>query len=268
MLNQEEYDRIARSDCFVCRIVAGKPLIANVQIVYEDDQVIAFLNQFPTQEGYTIVCPKRHVERFESDLSVEEWLHLQTVVQPGRAGTANRGDREDERLRSGFGLCFHSGLELLCRLWSPGVVERFDFAALDDEFPDAIQRGDAEFAEIVEGNRAHPANDVPFHDEADGFQVEVAIGESLLPLTDRIGRLESSAALVPDNRIGGERRHRLLYVVRVFSVDQRSDDDPGLKGGERLRRKGEIEGFDFVVGDDDFPIAAHRRNSQVAESIE
>jgi histidine triad (HIT) family protein len=81
MFDREEYDRIARSDCFICRIVAGNPLIANPQIVYEDEQVIAFLNQFPTQEGYTIVCPKRHVERFESDLSAEEWLHLQSVVQ-------------------------------------------------------------------------------------------------------------------------------------------------------------------------------------------
>src|SRR4051812_36542923 len=81
MFNRDEYDRLARSDCFVCRIVVGKPLIANPHVVYEDDQVIAFFNQFPTQEGYTIVCPKRHVERFESDLSAEEWLYLQAVVQ-------------------------------------------------------------------------------------------------------------------------------------------------------------------------------------------
>lgn len=81
LMDDAEYDRIARSDCFVCRIVAGNPLIPNVQIVYENEQVIAFLNQFPTQEGYTIVCPKRHAERFESDLTTEEWLHLQTVVQ-------------------------------------------------------------------------------------------------------------------------------------------------------------------------------------------
>jgi diadenosine tetraphosphate (Ap4A) HIT family hydrolase len=88
LMDAAEYDRIARSDCFVCRIVAGNPLIPNVQIVYEDEQVIAFLNQFPTQEGYTIVCPKRHAERFESDLSAEEWLHLQTVVQRVARGIA------------------------------------------------------------------------------------------------------------------------------------------------------------------------------------
>lgn len=81
MLNLEEYDRIARSDCFVCRIVAGRPLVPDPCIIYEDEQVIAFLNQFPTQKGYTLVCPKRHVERFESDLTIEEWLHLQSVAR-------------------------------------------------------------------------------------------------------------------------------------------------------------------------------------------
>lgn len=80
-ISADEYDRIARSGCFVCRIVEGNPLVANPQIVYEDEQVIAFLNQFPPQEGYTIVCPKRHIERFESDMTAEEWLHLQSVVQ-------------------------------------------------------------------------------------------------------------------------------------------------------------------------------------------
>ena len=65
----------------MCRIIAGKPLVPNPQIVYEDEQVIAFLNQFPTQEGYTIVCPKRHIERFEAEMSMDEWLHLQSVVQ-------------------------------------------------------------------------------------------------------------------------------------------------------------------------------------------
>ena len=80
-MTPDEYDRIARSNCFVCRIVEGKPLVANPHIVYEDEQVIAFLNQFPPQEGYTLVCPKRHVERLESDLMAEEWLHLQMVVQ-------------------------------------------------------------------------------------------------------------------------------------------------------------------------------------------
>ena len=76
-----EYDSLARSACFVCRIVEGRPLVPNERIIYEDDRVIAFLNQLPSQEGYTIVCPKRHAERFETDLTDEEWQHLQAIVR-------------------------------------------------------------------------------------------------------------------------------------------------------------------------------------------
>ena len=76
-----EYDALARSACFVCRLVEDRPLVPGPRVVFEDDRVIAFLNQFPSQEGYTIVCPKRHVERFETDLADEEWQHFQHVVR-------------------------------------------------------------------------------------------------------------------------------------------------------------------------------------------
>jgi histidine triad (HIT) family protein len=76
-----QYDVATRSACFVCRIVEGRPLFPNPRILFEDDRVIAFLNQFPTQEGYSLVCPKRHAERFETDLSPEEWRHLMAVAQ-------------------------------------------------------------------------------------------------------------------------------------------------------------------------------------------
>lgn len=76
----EEYDKITTSDCFVCRIVAGTPLVPGVKIIEEDDFSITFLSQFPTQEGYALVCPKRHVERFETELTVEEWSRLQLQV--------------------------------------------------------------------------------------------------------------------------------------------------------------------------------------------
>lgn len=80
-VTRAEYDEAARSACFVCRIVEGRPLFENPRIVYEDEIVIAFLNQFPSQEGYTIVCPKRHAERFEADLTRDEWTHLQKIVR-------------------------------------------------------------------------------------------------------------------------------------------------------------------------------------------
>jgi diadenosine tetraphosphate (Ap4A) HIT family hydrolase len=82
------YDTVVRSACFVCRIVEVRPLFPNPRIVFEDDQVIVFLNQFPSQEGYTIVCPKRHVERFETDLTLDEWTHLQRIVRNVAAAVA------------------------------------------------------------------------------------------------------------------------------------------------------------------------------------
>jgi diadenosine tetraphosphate (Ap4A) HIT family hydrolase len=91
-MTPERYDQLARSACFVCQIVAGEPLVGDVHVVYEDDHAIAFLNQFPTQEGYTLVSPKRHVERYERDFSAEEWLHLQTVVHSVSGAVAKATD--------------------------------------------------------------------------------------------------------------------------------------------------------------------------------
>jgi hypothetical protein len=72
-MTAEEYDQLCRAECFVCAIVAGRSQLGEPQIIYEDDSMLAFLNHFPTQEGYTLVCPKRHAERFEGDLSAEDW---------------------------------------------------------------------------------------------------------------------------------------------------------------------------------------------------
>lgn len=80
MLTQEDYDKIARSGCFVCRIVEGKPLLPNPQIIYQDNKIIAFLTQLPTQEGYTLVSPKKHYEHYE-EMPKDEWLYLMDKVQ-------------------------------------------------------------------------------------------------------------------------------------------------------------------------------------------
>src|SRR4051795_8276644 len=77
----QRYDRLSRSDCFVCRLVHGRPMMDGHRVVYEDEDVIAFLTPIPPQRGYALVCPKRHVERFESELAADEWVHVQAVVQ-------------------------------------------------------------------------------------------------------------------------------------------------------------------------------------------
>lgn len=67
--------------CFICQIVAKESIRDRHQILFEDDQSIAFLSSMPTQFGHTLVCPKRHIEQVTEDLSESEYLHLQTVVQ-------------------------------------------------------------------------------------------------------------------------------------------------------------------------------------------
>ena len=51
--------------CIFCEIVAGRAPAARI---YEDDQVLVFLDLFPTARGHTLVIPKTHYENlFEAD---------------------------------------------------------------------------------------------------------------------------------------------------------------------------------------------------------
>ena len=65
--------------CFVCGIVESLPN-AQAHIVYEDDTYIAFLDAYPRQYGYTLVCPKEHREQVSADFSLPEYLALQELV--------------------------------------------------------------------------------------------------------------------------------------------------------------------------------------------
>ncbi|HEY2708748.1 MAG TPA: HIT family protein [Caulobacteraceae bacterium] len=80
-------ERITRGPCFICRLVAGDPEYRH-HVVYEDDAAIAFLNKYPTLEGYTLVCPKAHLEQVTADFTPDEYLRLQGLVY--RVGEAVR----------------------------------------------------------------------------------------------------------------------------------------------------------------------------------
>ena len=76
----------AAAPCFICEIAAGGPRRKAHEIVYEDDQVIAFLSSLPTHYGQTLVCPKRHVVDVVGGLALDEYLYLQRIVHAvGRA---------------------------------------------------------------------------------------------------------------------------------------------------------------------------------------
>ena len=65
--------------CFVCGIVESLP-DAPAHIVYEDETYVAFLDAYPRQYGYTLVCPKEHREQVSADFSLTDYLSLQELV--------------------------------------------------------------------------------------------------------------------------------------------------------------------------------------------
>jgi histidine triad (HIT) family protein len=52
------------AECIFCRIIAGE---IPADKVYQDEDVVAFLDANPLEEGHTLVVPREHVERV-SDL--------------------------------------------------------------------------------------------------------------------------------------------------------------------------------------------------------
>jgi diadenosine tetraphosphate (Ap4A) HIT family hydrolase len=65
--------------CFICGLAVGDPDFAH-HVVFEDDFAIAFLNKYPPMAGYVLVCPRAHLEQVTGDLSLPDYLRLQTLV--------------------------------------------------------------------------------------------------------------------------------------------------------------------------------------------
>jgi len=67
------------SVCVFCEIVAGR---RPAEIVYEDDQFIAFLDIRPRSPGHTLIVPKKH-ERWVWDVEpqAEYWLLARRVAR-------------------------------------------------------------------------------------------------------------------------------------------------------------------------------------------
>jgi histidine triad (HIT) family protein len=66
-----------KSNCVFCKIIRGE--IPSVK-VYEDDQVLAFLDIRPIQPGHTMIIPKTHIDHF-MDLPDGLAQHIVTVGQ-------------------------------------------------------------------------------------------------------------------------------------------------------------------------------------------
>ena len=81
--------------CFICRMVEGDVRFPE-NIIYEDDQVLVFLDGYPRAYGYTLVAPKEHREQVTGDFTVDEYLDLQRLVH--RVSEAVREEVGAERM--------------------------------------------------------------------------------------------------------------------------------------------------------------------------
>ena len=81
-------------DCIFCNIVAGK---ISTDIVYQDDEVLAFRDIHPQAPVHLLVIPKKHYTAL-TDLAEEDKMlmgHMVTVANQlaGQEGIANSGYR-------------------------------------------------------------------------------------------------------------------------------------------------------------------------------
>jgi len=65
------------SECVFCPIVRKE---APASIVYEDEQVVAFLSNRPVNVGHTLVAPKKHYENI-FEIPEEEAAHIFLVAK-------------------------------------------------------------------------------------------------------------------------------------------------------------------------------------------
>lgn len=64
-------------ECVFCNIVNGT---AKSELVYEDEEVVAFLDIHPVNRGHTLVVPKKHFENIH-DIPQELHKHVYDVVK-------------------------------------------------------------------------------------------------------------------------------------------------------------------------------------------
>ncbi len=65
------------SECIFCKIINGE---VQTPKIYEDDNIIAFLDIRPINEGHTLVIPKTHVPNFQN-LDDETYVSVMRVVK-------------------------------------------------------------------------------------------------------------------------------------------------------------------------------------------
>lgn len=113
------------SDCLFCKMVAGE---IQPDVVYEDDQVLAFRDIGPQAPTHVLVIPKKHIST-SNDIQPEDAqligaLYLAAKKVAEAEGIAEEGYRTVMNCNAGAGQAvFHIHLHLLGgrpMRWPPG----------------------------------------------------------------------------------------------------------------------------------------------------
>ncbi len=78
--DMDAYLQEVAAGCFICRLVHEDPTLPAHHIIWRSDEVIAFLNRFPTVYGYALVAPVAHLEQVTGDFTLLQYLVLQRVI--------------------------------------------------------------------------------------------------------------------------------------------------------------------------------------------
>ncbi len=72
-------ERTRNGPCFICKLIEGDSDFSH-HIVYENEEIVAFLGNYPTLCGQTLVAPKEHKTRVTGDFTVDGYVDFQRVV--------------------------------------------------------------------------------------------------------------------------------------------------------------------------------------------
>lgn len=65
--------------CFICEFIRGNSRYAHFEVA-RTGHAVAFMNKYPTLEGYVLVAPLDHLEQVTGDMSAAGYLELQAFV--------------------------------------------------------------------------------------------------------------------------------------------------------------------------------------------
>ena len=127
------------SDCIFCKIIAGEIPAAKV---YEDEQVLAFLDISQVTPGHTLVVPKEHYRNLlEMDAACASQLFAKVplVAQKVMTATKAKGMNINCQLRrSRWTNGFHTHVHLVPRYGAEDDL-KIDFVAHEPDFDKLAQ---------------------------------------------------------------------------------------------------------------------------------